>query len=567
MRIGTPTHSDGSRRLAARLLLAALLWEPASRPALAASVSAQVTVVPANLGVSITPQAAAGAVSGLLGSTGFSSSLSAPSLLPSLNPLPAPIAAPASAAPAPTALSALPSLGTASSSLGKAERKQAPAAIGELRALAEGTAAPAEERSGSDAASAALGKLSSRFDGTKDAPSLQAEEPAPQGAASYDPREPGVVESLIRSKEAVVVAHGKNDYREVAGESTWGNIAHSVEAAGGRPLVIEADIRRTGDGFIIFHDPTFHAGVRGYRTPPERIEAFRREHPELARQKEGHWDFLLLDEVGSYGRDELKDIRIFDRPTGREFPLIRLEGLLRSVEEPGKLSVPEHPYEARGPPAEGGVVPARTVDAGPIALYLDFKETNHLSRRLYGLSEWHWIIGSWSTERIEAFTRKALEDLSAVLGRARAHGKTFIAVRHPRVAALAREVDPGIRIMASPDTVTPETTAEEWIRAMEPFLASRPELVEIKYLRHMRDPKIRAWARERRLKILYDQIPQTDTTQFEGAYQDDLGRLIRDIVDLGSDVMIQTNTPEAVRSLVGPRTALSPTTDKTAFQP
>ena len=58
----------------------------------------------------------------------------------------------------------------------------------------------------------------------------------------------------------------------------------------------------------------------------------------------------------------------------------------------------------------------------------------------------------------------------------------------------------------------------------------------------------RAWP-----QILYDQIPQTDPTQFEGAYRDDLGRLYSDIVELGSDVMIQTNTPGAVQSLIDGR--------------
>ncbi len=398
------------------------------------------------------------------------------------------------------------------------------------------------------------------FDGAKEAPPLETDGlTSRKGALNADVAAvpgvaPGVLDRLLRSKETVVVAHGKNDYRGVAGESTWGNIAHSVEAAHKRPIVIEVDIRQAGDQFIIYHDPTFHVLVRDYQTPQHRIEAFRQEYPQLARQKEGHWDFLLLDGVGHYRDDGSNgQIKIFDRPSGREYPLISLTELLKSVERPGKLQIPEYSYEARGPPSTSGQILPRSIAAGPIALYLDFKEINHLARRLYDLSDWHWIIGSWSTEKIEEFTRKALQNLSTALGHAKAHGQAFIAVRHPRVAALARAVDPDIRIMASPDNVTSKTSADEWIRAMEPFLAYAIQIIEIKYLNHMRDPRIRAWAREHHLKILYDQIPQTDTSQFEGVYHDDLGRLFLDIVEQGANIMIQTNTPDAVQSLIDKR--------------
>jgi|GEM_PF-5179285 len=364
---------------------------------------------------------------------------------------------------------------------------------------------------------------------------------------------PGVVDRLIGSAGPIVVAHGKNEYRGVAGESTWGNIAHSVESAHGRPTVIEVDIRQGSEQFFIHHDPTFHLSTRDYHTPQHKIDAFRRDHPELARQ-DGRWDFLLFDDVGSYRDDELRNkIKIYDRPSGREYPLIGLSELLASIEHPGELRIPEHSYEARGPPQTSGRVPPRTIASGPIAFYLDFKEINHLARRLYNLPDWHWIMGSWSTERIEGFTRKKIQDLSTSLSQARAHDKAFIVVRHPRIAAMAREIDPGIRIMASPDNITSQTSADEWIGTMEPFLVYDPEFIEIKYLNHIRDPRIRAWAREHHLKILYDEIPQSDTSQFEGVYHDDLGRLFSDIVEQGADIMIQTNTPDAVQSLIDKR--------------
>ena len=478
-----------------------------------------------------------------------------------IGPVPAIISAPiapAGATPAP--MSALPlanlaapsplpiPLATPTASLGapalavSPEPKALPTAQRALTALHSFGRGSAQERG--VRADARLGSL---FDGIKPA-DRSAESPveaaAPETAG-------GVLDNLLRSEKPVVVAHGKNDYAGIAGESTWGNLAHSVEAARGRPVVIEADIRRAADGFIIFHDPTFHVQVRDYRTPPERIEAFQRENPELARQKEGQWDFLLLDGVGHHrtsGRGG--DVKIYDRPSGLEYPLIGLGELLKSMERPGELRIPEHSYEARGPPAASGRIAPRTIAAGPIALYLDFKEINHLARRLYDLPDWHWIIGSWSTERIEDFTRAAIQNLSATLSGAEAHDKVFIAVRHPRIAALVRETDPRIAMMASPDDVGPQTSADDWIRSVEPFMAYGPKLVEVKYLDQMRDPKIRAWARAHGLKILYDQIPQTDPTQFEGAYRDDLGRLLSDIVELGPDVMIQTNTPAAVQSFI-----------------
>jgi hypothetical protein len=188
---------------------------------------------------------------------------------------------------------------------------------------------------------------------------------------------------------------------------------------------------------------------------------------------------------------------------------------------------------------------------GPIGLYLDFKEINHLARRLYGLSDWHWLMVQKSTSEIESFTRHAISALSRSLKNQQAHGQAFIAVRHPRVAEISREIDPAIRIMASPDRITATSSTEAVLKDFETFAPYHPEFIELKYLKHGLDPSIRDWAHRKGIKILYNQILQTDPSQFEGKYADRLGVLIHDLMTLGTDILIQTNTPREVQGILG----------------
>jgi hypothetical protein len=371
------------------------------------------------------------------------------------------------------------------------------------------------------------------------------------------------LDRTIKGRGATIAAHGKNS--NIAVESSWANMKHAILEGDGHLSMLEIDAMMTKDGrFVIMHDPTFHRLVKDYHTPQHLTDRFRQNYPDLARSKEGAWDFHLFDESTSYTMQEIKQQRrLFDPNSGLEFEFIALDELLDAVKVPGEFRIPKHRSTPRAPPANQatavmisrGASPEVVRSQVPLSIYIDFKPLNNYTRRLYGLSDWHWIRNSWSNEKLHRFTEDALTNLSRQLGEHGAHDRTFIAVRHPKVAKMAKQIDPKINLMASPDTVTKEMSAGELITAFIDFNIANPKIIEIKYLNHLLDPKVRQWAKSRGYKILYNQIEQTDPGQFMGIYQDNLPRLLDDILGAQDDIILQTNTVKELNNYLGLKSA------------
>ena len=224
-----------------------------------------------------------------------------------------------------------------------------------------------------------------------------------------------------------------------------------------------------------------------------------------------------------------------------------------------KLIVPNFEKTARAPPKSD--LSKKIVDQyeteikevslkNPIAIYIDFKPINNYTRRLYGLSDWHWIRNSWSDEQLRGFTTNSLRKLSEVLNINDGHKNSYIAVRHPEIAKICKSIDDKIIMMASPDNISNIDNSDEFIAKFEPFKEFGPKLIEIKYLKHVTDPKIRHWARRNGFKIMFNNISQGDTTQFDGIYKDNQAQLIEDLLKEGGDIVIQTNTISELKNIL-----------------
>ncbi len=361
-------------------------------------------------------------------------------------------------------------------------------------------------------------------------------------------------QSVIKRNKPVIVAHGKNT--NIAPESTWKNMEYSLSKGEEWISCLEIDAQITRDGqFVVAHDPTFHRLMEGYQTPQVQIDRFWREHYDLAKSKEGQWDFGLFDEVYWYKFNEIKkNFAITDPNTHLDHEVIGLDEILKSIETPGQMKIPRHVAQSRAPPYQQVTIPEEVVEVNQdLIIYVDLKATNHLARRLEGLSDWHWIRNSWSLEQLTDFTRETIQSLSSSLFKYSAHGKVFITVRHPQVAQMVRDIDPHINFMVSTELVGVDSSADDFIREMSKFLYLEPELVEVKFLPHILDPKVRMWAKQNHLQLFFNQIKEVDMRQFEGIYKDDLPRLLDDLLKEGDDIMLQTNTVEALKSYLRSR--------------
>ena len=373
-------------------------------------------------------------------------------------------------------------------------------------------------------------------------------------------RSQSTIDKILERKLPAIVAHGKN--RNIAEEGTWPNLKHAVQSGDGWLTTLEVDAMVTRDGkFVLMHDPTFHRLVKDYQTDPQMVNRFQQEYPDLAKLKAGQWDFNLFDEAALYDMKEIKErFRFFDEASGFEFEPMTLDELLQAIKVEGEFRVPTYAANPRAPPARPevrassyGLEPEVIKTKTPLSLYIDFKPVNNYTRRLYGLSDWHWIRTSWSDAQLRGFTRGSIVHLSDELKLAKAHDKVFIAVRHPEIAKMTKEVDPKIVTMASPDHVTKNFSTQEFIKAVEEFLPYQPKIVEVKYLEHILDPTFRAWAKEKKLKIFFNQIEQVDIRQFEGIYRDNLAKLLDDLTAPGNDLLLQTNSVEELSKAFGKR--------------
>ena len=143
-----------------------------------------------------------------------------------------------------------------------------------------------------DRADARLGAL---FDGIKPADPSAA---SPVAAAAPEAAA-GVLDGLLRSESrwSSPMARTTTPASRERARGATSPIPSNPRGAAGRPRDRHPPDRRR-----VHHLPRPDVPRPGRATTRLRhsIQAFRRENPELARQKEGQWDFLLLDGVEHY---------------------------------------------------------------------------------------------------------------------------------------------------------------------------------------------------------------------------------------------------------------------------
>lgn len=378
--------------------------------------------------------------------------------------------------------------------------------------------------------------------------------PVNAGAASTVASQKGALTELLTRDAPVIVAHGKSE--NVASESTWAHLAHSIEN-GARVLELDSQIlvnEQTGKNDarslkLVSHDPTFHRVSHGYATPQAKIDAFFVENRELAESKKSQWDFNLFDRVSRMRPSELKKkVLLRDEKSGSDFEFLTLDDVLAAMRKEGVFQIPAHLRRKDGQDTE---LPARAITVtGPLALYIDDKDLVALARRLSGLPNWDWDRDSWSTDKLRTFTREAVLSLAASLEKNDGFDNAFVCVRHPEEGRLVNEIVPRIRLMVSSDEVKPDSSAAEFIAAYSQYKGVRAELMEVKYLKHVLDKQVHEFARAQGWQVFYNQIVETDKSQFEGEYAGNLPRLISRILEVSKDVFLQTNTvPELARVL------------------
>jgi hypothetical protein len=360
--------------------------------------------------------------------------------------------------------------------------------------------------------------------------------------------------ALIAGKKPVIVAHGKSF--NIASESTWRHLDYSIKS-GAQVLELDIQVARPADGsddysrapFVVFHDPTFHRVVHQYQTPPEKIAHFKQEAPELARSKEGQWDFNLFDRIARYKISEIKNaLFIRDPHDGADYEFITLGEILKSIQKEGTFQIPEHTYRKDG---QQRTAPAQTITLkNPLFYYLDAKDLVALARRSSNLGNWDWDRNSWSNEKLEEFTKKVMTGLNRELEEHQAFGKTFLCVRHPKEAELVNAVSPKMAVMVSSEEVTPDSDGQSFIQAYSKYSHVKAQFVEVKYLRHVLDPVVQQFAKRQGWQVFYNKILETDKSQFEGEYKDNLPLLVSRIVETEPDVFIQTNTVKELNSVL-----------------
>jgi glycerophosphoryl diester phosphodiesterase len=351
----------------------------------------------------------------------------------------------------------------------------------------------------------------------------------------------GLLSTVLSRRLPIVAAHGKNENR--APEHTWLNLKNSI-ADGAE--ILEIDVQLTLDGhFLLAHDPTLHRIVKDYKTAPLKIEAFVREFPELVGQKRSDWDFYLFDRISSLTREEIKSQHmLYDAKRNTFFEFVTLDEILFATDVPKMFRMPRFYFGMNRSSLVQHPEWHMRLESTPI-FYLDLKDLNGLSRRLWNLRSWDWQKNAKSYEELEAEARAVITRLADHLERHQAFDRIFIPVRHPFIAKLVREIEPRIAIMMSTE-VSPEASASELIDKFNQYLPFKPELAEIKYLGHLKNESLRSMLRTNNIKVFFDQLMETDPSQFQGVYRGDLRRLLYDVIADGPDIIIQSNTPKEV---------------------
>jgi hypothetical protein len=362
---------------------------------------------------------------------------------------------------------------------------------------------------------------------------------------------PQTFQEFIQYPQPIIMIHGKNE--NIGSESTWPLWSTALRQVPSGPVGLEIDVRLTRDGVpFILHNPTFHVTAGWRATPEYKIHQFFTLHPELQGVRHrGNEDFWLFDGVHTYTWQEIRheNFVIGDKlPAEKAYFPVLLEELLAADTRPGSFNIPAYLYwdhlTARYEQSSAESIPVQ----GRVLLFLDFKPVNNLARRLYGLHDREWIYSKESTHQLANRALLALQSLDQVLAREQAYDYAFIPARHPEIARLAKLVNPKIHYMLCPEKLTWHEgnggfDPKDVIAAFEEFGPRPGDMIEIRYLAHVLDPRIRRWARERQLKILFDEIDNTDGWQFGGRYAGNDFLRYQDILALGEDVIIQTNTP------------------------
>lgn len=360
------------------------------------------------------------------------------------------------------------------------------------------------------------------------------------------------IDHLYSTKKTLVMAHGKNI--NISNESTWLNLINSIEASDGHLGGLEVDVMITKDKeMVIMHDPTFHILAKDYKTSKKDQKLFKKKYPQIANSKPvSDWDYNLFDEVSFKKLNKIKKkMKIFDESSGLAYDVLTLKDLLLSIEEKQVFKVPKYiPVSLEAPIKKNALEysmkysnkETRIKLKNDLVLYLDFKPLNNYVRRLYGLSDWHWIRKLWSLNKLKRFSEESLQVLSKELSKYNGHGKTYIAARHPKIAKMISRIDQKINFMASPDSITQDMSSSELINEFRGFMKYKPKFIEIKYLDHILDRDIRSWAKENNFKIMFNHISEGDISQFEGIYKNNQNQLINDILKDSKNLIIQTNT-------------------------
>lgn len=397
-----------------------------------------------------------------------------------------------------------------------------------------------------------------------------------------------VINRVIRKKNTQIVAHG--DLR-----LTWEHFVDILDVGKRRLGAIEVDLQHTKDGkFVLLHHSTMH-DVAEYTTPVTDVQRYMREEfphlpPHVKDKIESPHDpanVLLFDNTRRYTLDELEELKVPEEerkfrivhnhentPDGQplkiKYKVISFDEFLQAFKDPKKVKIPAYiskedaqkrakiftkPGKEERP---RGFEPMEIEHEQPIALYLDLKEPGFYSFKKHNLPGlWNWQKEAMSDQELKEDIRKVIDDFVSAVERNDAFSYTFPAIRHKDVAKMVNERNPKIQMMASPDVVkvdgvyvkeSRETTIDQLIEAFDEMLPYHPKIFEVKYLRHIMDPKLHAWAEKNNVKLFFNQLRNVDYEQFEGAYAEDFIKLMEDTKkhDING-MMIQTDTIKKLR--------------------
>lgn len=373
--------------------------------------------------------------------------------------------------------------------------------------------------------------------------------------------------NVVNGDRPINVGHGK--CVNISQESTWYNLIHSIVDGA---EVLEFDIRLTKGksrgpispsncDYVVYHDPTFHGLSNGsYHTPKAKIEEIQRaappgdpNHPRLTNPN-------LFDRTFHYTRDEIlgdgeSKVYIYDPVSKYYSRPIFFDQMLDAVSTPGQFTTPRFILSKDMQSVTVQPLSAKTASPDIPLFYLDLKEINEWGRKIEKLDGWDYPMISRPEKEIIEHTMLSLQCLDKKLKEKKfGLDKSFVPVRHPCVHYMAKAISPEMNLMISTDLANPHTPTRDLIKELlrfnnqseclkclkrvesnmvtlpnnchhfpkdtptpnlkEDHCKNNYQLVEIKYLNHMKDDELIQAAKRYCWKLFYNQIEQTDIPQF-----------------------------------------------------